>query len=203
MVSSAPSSSAPSPVYLPDGDFDVVKILVVGPFGIGKTTAIQTVSEIRSLHTEEPMTQAAASVDDLVVDGKKTTTVAIDFGRITLHGTRIVLFLFGTPGQERFRVIWDDVTQGALGALVLADTRRLGASFEVMGLIEEAGLDYVVALNQFPGTPEHALDHVRSALDLEDHTPLVTCDARDRTSVLGALRTLADHLVSRAGADLS
>ncbi|TLQ39351.1 GTP-binding protein [Streptomyces marianii] len=203
MVSSPPSSSPPSPVYLPDGDFDLVKILIVGPFGIGKTTAIETVSEIRSLHTEEPMTQAAASVDDLVVDGKDTTTVALDFGRLTLPGARIVLYLFGTPGQERFRVIWEDIAQGALGALVLVDTRRLGASFEVMDLVEEAGLDYVVALNQFPDTPEHELDLVRKRLDLEEHTPLVTCDARDRTSVLDALRTLADHLVSRAGADLS
>ncbi|KPC88289.1 ATP-binding protein [Streptomyces sp. NRRL F-6602] len=202
MVSS-PSSSPPPPVYLPDGDFDLVKILIVGPFGIGKTTAIKAVSEISSLHTEEPMTQAAASVDDLLDDGKTTTTVALDFGRITLSRARIVLYLFGTPGQERFQVIWDDITQGALGALVLVDTRRLGASFEAMGLIEEAGLDYVVALNRFPDTPEHDLGLVRKKLDLEDHTPLVTCDARDRTSVLDALRTLADHLVSRAGADLS
>ncbi|MFD5110545.1 GTP-binding protein [Streptomyces cinereoruber] len=194
-------SSPSAPVVLPDGDYDLVKILVVGPFGIGKTTAIDAVSEIPSLHTEEPMTQAAASVDDLVVDSKTTTTVAVDFGHITLPTSRIVLYLFGTPGQERFRVIWNDIRQGALGALVLVDTRRLAASFEVMDLLEEAGLDYAVAVNQFPDTPEHDLDLVRSKLDLENRTPLVICDARDRQSVLNSLRTLADHLVSRAGDD--
>ncbi|MFE0774199.1 ATP/GTP-binding protein [Streptomyces sp. NPDC058861] len=200
-MASSPSSSPPAPVYLPGGDFDLVKILVVGPFGIGKTTAIEAVSEIPSLHTEEPMTQAAASVDDLAVNGKTTTTVAVDFGRITLPTAHIVLYLFGTPGQERFRVIWNDIAHGALGALVLVDTRRLAASFEVMDLLEEAGLDYAVAVNQFPGTPAHDLALVRGKLDLEDHTPLVTCDARDRQSVLNALRTLANHLVSRAGDD--
>lgn len=200
---STPSGSASSPVYLPREDFDLVKIVVVGPFGIGKTTAVGAVSEIGTLHTEEPMTQAAEALDDLVVDGKTTTTVALDFGRITLHAARIVLYLFGTPGQARFKVLWDDITAGALGALVLVDTRRLDASFEVMDLVETAGLDYVVALNQFPDTPAHELDLVRSKLDLEPHTPLVTCDARDRTSVLNVLRTLTDHLISRAGAQPS
>jgi signal recognition particle receptor subunit beta len=190
-------------VYLPDEDYDLVKILVVGPFGIGKTTAIDAVSEIRSLHTEEPMTQAAASLDDLVVEGKDTTTVAIDFGRITLPTARIVLYLFGTPGQKRFKVVWDDIANGALGALVLVDTRRLDASFEVMDLVEETGLDYAVAVNQFPDTPEHDLGIVRKKLDLEDHTPLVPCDARDKQSTLDALRTLTAYLVSRAGDDLS
>lgn len=200
-MDSAPCS-APAPVFLPAEDYDLVKILVAGPFGIGKTTAIEAVSEIRSLHTEEVMTHAAAAVDDLVVEGKNTTTVAIDFGRITLAQARIVLYLFGTPGQRRFRPLWEDYALGALGVLVLVDTRRLDASFEVIDLVEESGLDYAVAVNQFPQSPVYDLGSVRAKLDLEEHTPLVTLDARDRCSTLGALKTLTAYLVSRAG-DLS
>ena len=198
-MDSVPSSSPPSPVFLPAEDYDLVKILVAGPFGIGKTTAIETVSEIRSLHTEEVMTHAAADVDDLVVEGKNTTTVAIDFGRITLAPARIVLYLFGTPGQRRFRPMWEDYARGALGVLVLVDTRRLDASFEVIDLVEESGLDYAIAVNQFPESPAYDLDTVRAKLDLEEHTPLVTLDARDRHSTLNALKTLTAYLISRAG----
>lgn len=205
MDSKASTSSppAPTPVYLPTEDCDLVKILVAGPFGIGKTTAIKTVSEIPSLHTEEVMTNAAANVDDLVVEGKNTTTVAIDFGRLTLTQARVVLYMFGTPGQRRFRPLWEDHARGALGALVLVDTRRLDASFEVMDLIEDSGLDYAVAVNVFPDSPKYDLDTVRAKLDLEDHTPLVTCDARDRRSTLNALKILTAYLVSRAGDDHS
>jgi signal recognition particle receptor subunit beta len=197
--SSAPTSSAPTPVFLPAEDYDRVKIIVAGPFGIGKTTAIETVSEIESLHTEEVMTQAAAELDHLVVEGKDTTTVAIDFGRITLAQGRIVLYLFGTPGQRRFRPLWEDYVLGALGVLILVDTRRLDASFEVIDLVEESGLEYAIAVNEFPEAPIHDLDTVRAKLDLEEHTPLVTVDARDRRSTLNALKTLTAYLISRAG----
>jgi signal recognition particle receptor subunit beta len=189
-------------VYLPDGDYERVKIVVAGPFGIGKTTAIGAVSEVPILRTEEVMTDAAADVDDLVVEEKDATTVAIDFGRITLVGG-IVLYLFGTPGQSRFRSLWADHTRGALGLLILVDTRRIEESWEVMDLAEESGLDYAVAVNMFPDSPEYDLDTVRSKLDLQDHTPLVTVDARDRDSTLNALKTLTRFLVTRAGEALS
>ncbi|MET9083166.1 ATP/GTP-binding protein [Streptomyces sp. NPDC004237] len=198
MDSTSSSPPPPDPVYLPAGSFDRVKILIAGPFGIGKTTAIETVSEIRSLHTEEVMTQPAAEVDDLHVAGKTTTTVATDFGRITLE-SGVVLYLFGTPGQDRFRPLWKDHALGALGALVLVDTRRLDDSFEVIDLVEDYGLDYAVAVNLFPESPEYALDIVRGKLDIEDHIPLVTVNALDRRSTLDALKTLTAYLVTCAG----
>ncbi|MEV7465358.1 GTP-binding protein [Streptomyces sp. NPDC002519] len=202
-MDSKPSSSSPAalpaPVYLPAEDYDREKILIAGPFGIGKTTAIETVSEIKSLHTEEVMTHAAADVDDLHVEDKTTTTVAIDFGRLTLPQAGIVLYLFGTPGQERFRPMWKDHALGALGVLILVDTRRLDDSFDVMDLVEESGLDYAIAVNQFPDAPEYDLDIVRAKLDLEDHTPIVTVDARDRGSTLNALKVLTAYLITRAG----
>lgn len=196
------SSPSSAPVYLPDTDHERVKIIVAGPFGIGKTTMIHTLSEIPSLHTEEVMTDAAAHVDELTVADKKTTTVAIDFGRLTIAAGRIVLYLFGTPGQRRFKPMWSDYARGALGALVIVDTRRLADSFEVMDLIEESGLDYAVAVNQFPESPEYDEETLRIKLDVEDHTPVVICDARVRKTSLDALRALAAHLVSRAGVSL-
>ncbi|MGW1780697.1 GTP-binding protein [Streptomyces sp. NPDC002143] len=211
-MASAPSSSAPSTaapgtaapdaapgvVHLPDTARDLVKILVAGPFGVGKTTLIDSVSEIRPLHTEEHLSEASAQVDDLAgVREKSTTTVAIDFGRISLSGD-VVLYLFGTPGQERFRALWDDIAYGALGALVLVDSRRLDASFDVLGLVEESGLPYAVALNAFPDTPRHyGEERLRRALDLEPETPMVTCDARDPNSSIDALLALVDHLIGR------
>ncbi|GAA2784271.1 ATP/GTP-binding protein [Kitasatospora paracochleata] len=196
------SSTSPSPVYLPEGDHQRLKILVAGPLGIGKTTAIRTLSEIPTLHTDEVMTDAAASADDLTLDGlreKTTTTVAIDFGRLTVPQAKVVLYLYGTPGQRRFLPLWEDIADGAIGALVLADTRRLEQSFEVMDLIEERGLDYAVAVNTFPTSPDHTLDTLRSKLDLDAQTPLVTCDARDKDSTLDALIALTAHLIARAG----
>ncbi|GGY53226.1 GTP-binding protein [Streptomyces djakartensis] len=183
-------------VHLPDSARDLVKILVTGPFGVGKTTLIRSVSEIRPLHTEEQLTEASAQVDDLAgVRDKSTTTVAIDFGRISLPGG-IVLYLFGTPGQERFRPLWDDVAYGALGALVLVDTRRIDASFDVLGLVEESGLPYAVAFNTFPDSPRHhTAGQLRAALDLEPTTPMVTCDARETDSSLDALLALVQHLI--------
>lgn len=205
-MDSAPSRSSrdPRPVYLPDESHRRVKILVAGPLGIGKTTIIKTLSEIETLHTDEVMTDAAAGADHLApeeLQAKRTTTVAIDFGRLTLPSpANIMLYLYGTPGQRRFLPLWEDIALGALGALVLVDTRRLDESFEVMDLIEERGLDYAVAVNTFPTSPDYNLETLRSKLDLEEHTPLVTCDAREKNSSLDALIALSAHLVSRAGA---
>ncbi|MER5772622.1 GTP-binding protein [Streptomyces sp. NPDC001985] len=194
-MASAPSSS--SGLHLPDSARELVKILVAGPFGVGKTTLIDSVSEIRPLHTEEQLSEASVAVDDLAgVRDKTTTTVAIDFGRISLNGG-IVLYLFGTPGQERFRSLWSDIAFGALGALVLVDTRRIDDSFEVLGLVEDAGLPYAVALNTFPDARQYTEEQLRTSLDLEPGTPMVACDARDTRASIDALISLVQHLLTR------
>ncbi|WP_128429533.1 GTP-binding protein [Streptomyces cyaneus] len=192
------TSDAGGGIHLPDTARDLVKILVAGPFGVGKTTLIDSVSEIRPLHTEEPLSEASAQVDDLAgVRDKSTTTVAVDFGRISLPGG-VVLYLFGTPGQQRFRALWDDIAYGALGALVLVDSRRIDASFDVLGLVEESGLPYAVAFNPFPDAPRHYTEEqLRTALDLDADTPMVTCDARDADSSVDALLALVQHLIDR------
>ncbi|GAU69950.1 putative ATP/GTP-binding protein [Streptomyces sp. NBRC 110611] len=183
-------------MYLAGEDQTLVKLLVAGPFGVGKTTLIRAMSETPPLHTEEVMTQTGAAVDDLAgVREKTTTTVAIDFGRLTLPGN-LVLYLFGTPGQKRFRPLWQDIARGALGALVLADTRRLADSFEVMDIIGEAGLRYAVAVNTFPDAPEYSVEKLREALDLHPDTPLVMCDARDRDQSVDALIALVGHVLA-------
>ncbi|MDJ0343760.1 ATP/GTP-binding protein [Streptomyces sp. H10-C2] len=198
-MASVPSSSSTgtSGLHLPDSARELVKILVAGPFGVGKTTLIDSVSEIRPLHTEEHLSEASVSVDNLAgVRDKTTTTVAIDFGRISLEGG-IVLYLFGTPGQERFRSLWADIAYGALGALVLVDTRRIDDSFDVLGLVEETGLPYAVALNTFPDSRHYTEDQLRRSLDLDPSTPMVTCDARDTNSSIDSLLALVQHLIAR------
>ncbi|MCM2429429.1 GTP-binding protein [Streptomyces sp. RKAG337] len=196
-MASAPSSSSTGGLHLPDSARDLVKILVAGPFGVGKTTLIDSVSEIRPLHTEEHMSEASVQVDDLAgVRDKTTTTVAIDFGRISLAGG-VVLYLFGTPGQERFRSLWADIAYGALGALVLVDTRRIDDSFDVLGLVEETGLPYAVALNTFPDSRPYTEDQLRRSLDLDPGTPMVSCDARDANSSIDSLLALVQHLIAR------
>jgi uncharacterized protein len=172
-----------------------VKILIVGHFAVGKTTIVGALSEIRPLRTEEQMTQAGEAIDDPSgAPRKTTTTVAMDFGRLTLSDD-LVLYLFGAPGQQRFTPLWHDLARGALGALVLADTRRIEDSFDVMTLLEERGLRYAVAINQFDDAPAFPEEELREALDLLPTTPLITCDARDRGSATRALIALVEYLI--------
>ncbi|WP_245833783.1 GTP-binding protein [Streptomyces aidingensis] len=190
-----PWDTTDTDVYLRRSVQFAVKLLVVGHFAVGKTTLVGSMSEIPPLRTEEIMTQAGALVDDLAgARDKKTTTVAMDFGRLTLND-RLVLYLFGAPGQQRFTQLWRDMTRGALGALVLADTRRLKESFDVIGLLEEHGLPYAVAVNEFDDAPVYDLGELREALDLLPETPLVRCDARDRRSSARALIALVEYLM--------
>ncbi|WP_049579090.1 GTP-binding protein [Streptomyces sp. SBT349] len=186
-------------VHLHDKVQIAAKILIVGHFAVGKTTLIGTMSEIPPLRTEETMTQASEGIDHLNgVKGKTTTTVAMDFGRLTLND-RLVLYLFGTPGQQRFVQVWEDMTRGALGALVLVDPQRLKESFAVMDLVEKYGIPYAIAVNHFDGTPTRSDDELREALDLLPETPVVTCDARDTKSSANALMVLVRYLQSRTG----
>jgi signal recognition particle receptor subunit beta len=170
-----------------------LKIIIVGGFGVGKTTMVRSVSEIRPLSTEEVMTQAGAAVDDAsAVTGKTATTVAFDFGRITLN-RKLVLYLFGAPGQERFWFLWDRLFTGALGAVVLVDTRRLADCWYAIDRLEAHGTPFIVARNRF-GPPAHSLEQVRDALSLPASVPLVDCDARERQSCRTVLINLVTHL---------
>ncbi|MFI5681099.1 GTP-binding protein [Streptomyces cellulosae] len=176
------------------------KILVAGGFGVGKTTLVGAVSEIRPLRTEERLTEAGRPVDDLSgVPGKHTTTVAMDFGRITLRED-LVLYLFGTPGQERFWFMWDELSEGALGAVVLADTRRLEDCFAAVDYFERRSIPFVVGVNCFEGAARYPTDDVRQALDLDDDVPLLLCDARDRESVKEVLIGVVRHAIAYTAA---
>ncbi|MGW1143729.1 GTP-binding protein [Streptomyces sp. NPDC002454] len=186
--------------HLPATASAAVKIVIVGGFGVGKTTMVQAVSEIRPLTTEETMTQAGIGVDDdYGSDSKTATTVAMDFGRISIT-EQLVLYLFGTPGQERFWFLWNGLFEGALGAVVLVDTRRLEVSFDVIGRLEERGVPFVIAVNDFPGAPRYPMTELRVALDLPEYVPIMNCDARLRASSRDALLTLMHFLHSLTGA---
>ncbi|GAA3416579.1 ATP/GTP-binding protein [Streptosporangium vulgare] len=171
---------------------DALKIVIVGGFGAGKTTLVGSVSEIRPLSTEEVMTQASVGIDDASqVRTKSTTTVAFDFGRITLNASK-VLYLFGAPGQQRFWFVWDQLFAGSLGAVVLVDARRLEDSWYSIDRLEHHRTPFVVAVNRFADGP--TLDSVREALALSPEVPLIDCDARERSSAKHVLITLIEHL---------
>ncbi|MGC5364207.1 GTP-binding protein [Streptomyces sp. DT24] len=174
-----------------------LKIMVAGGFGVGKTTLVGTVSEIRPLRTEERLTEAGRPVDDLEgVEGKTTTTVAMDFGRITLRED-LVLYLFGTPGQDRFWFLWDELAQGALGAVVLVDTRRLEDCFAAVDYFERRAIPFTVAVNCFEGADRFPPETVRAALDLDPEVRVLMCDARDRSSVRDVLVAVVEHALAR------
>jgi signal recognition particle receptor subunit beta len=183
---------------LPSTARDGLKIVIVGGFGVGKTTMVRSVSEIRPLSTEETMTQAGVGIDEGASPGKTTTTVAFDFGRISLN-EHMVLYLFGAPGQERFWFLWDRLFAGTLGAVVLVDTQRLADSWYSIDRLEHHGTPFIVARNNF-GEPQHSLDQVRQALDLSADVPLIDCDARRRDSSKTVLLSLVNHLFALSSA---
>ncbi|KFG04808.1 MULTISPECIES: GTP-binding protein [Streptomyces] len=175
-----------------------LKILVAGGFGVGKTTCVGAVSEIKPLRTEEVLTEAGRPVDDTSgVENKTTTTVAMDFGRITLRED-LVLYLFGTPGQDRFWFLWDELASGALGAVVLVDTRRLEDCFAAVDYFERRSIPFVIGVNCFDDAARYPAETVRQALDLDPGVPIVLCDARRRDSVKDVLVSVVRHAMTFA-----
>ncbi|WP_433126785.1 GTP-binding protein [Micromonospora sp. CA-240977] len=176
-----------------------LKILIAGGFGAGKTTLVSALSEVRPLQTEEVLTGAGIGTDDVSgVEGKSTTTVAMDFGRITINDD-LQVYLFGTPGQDRFWFLWDELAFGALGAVVLADTRRLADCFPSIDYFEQRGIPFVVGVNCFDDSRRFNLETVRRALDLDPDVPMVLCDARDRQSGKMVLIALVEHVARQRG----
>ncbi|MFC9077603.1 ATP/GTP-binding protein [Streptomyces sp. NPDC057062] len=191
----ADSDTAVRPPSAPD----TVKILIAGGFGVGKTTMVGSVSEITPLSTEEALTVAGLDVDDLAgVEEKRATTVALDFGRITI-GQELVLYLFGTPGQQRFWFMWNDLAIGALGAVVLIDVRRPESSFAAIDFFERRGIPFVVGVNGFHGRHPYPPETIRDALALPEHAQVLLCDARERGSCRDVLLALIDQLIASAG----